>query len=158
MCQGRWPDQSAARAPRRTAATVTALALSLALVVLIAVVGASIKTSMRDSYREVVSADLVVESARGEMLGGLVPAAYRTTAALAEVDVVSRIRYGHWKDPHTGALSPRSPPSTPRRCPRSRTSTSSPEVSTGSRATTWTPCRTVWGASCSVSESRRSGA
>ena len=97
--------QSAARAPRRTAATVTALALSLALVVLIAVVGASIKTSMRDSYREVVSADLVVESARGEMLGGLVPAAYRTTAALAEVDVVSRIRYGHWKDPHTGTVS-----------------------------------------------------
>ena len=97
--------QSAARAPRRTAATVTALALSLALVVLIAVVGASIKTSMRDSYREVVSADLVVESARGEMLGGLVPAAYRTTAALAEVDVVSQIRYGHWKDPHTGTVS-----------------------------------------------------
>ena len=94
--------QSAGRAPRRTAATVTALALSLGLIVLIAVVGASIKASMRDSYREVVSADLIVESARGEMLGGLVPAAYRKVSNLDEVAVVSPIKYGHWKDAGTG--------------------------------------------------------
>jgi putative ABC transport system permease protein len=94
--------QSAGRAPRRSAATATALALSLGLIVTIAVVGASIKASMRDSYREVVSADLIVESARGEMLGGLVPAAYRDLAKLDEVEVVSPIRYGHWKDAGTG--------------------------------------------------------
>ena len=105
VCQGRWPVSPQPARPGGRLPPSPPWPSSLALVVLIAVVGASIKTSMRDSYREVVSADLVVESARGEMLGGLVPAAYRTTAALAEVDVVSRIRYGHWKDPHTGTVS-----------------------------------------------------
>ena len=95
-------QQSAGRAPRRTSATVTALALSLGLIVFIAVMGATMKASTSDSYREVLSADLVVESARGEMLGGLVPAAYKDVADLDEVDVVSRIRYGHWKDAGTG--------------------------------------------------------
>jgi putative ABC transport system permease protein len=90
--------QSAARSPRRTAATVTALALSLGLIVSMGIVAASIKASVRSTYSEVVSADFVVESARGEMLGGLVPAAHHAVEALPEVGVVSRMRYGHWKD------------------------------------------------------------
>jgi putative ABC transport system permease protein len=45
-----------------------------------------------------VEADYVVESARGEMLGGLVPAAYAQLRDLPEVATVSRMRYGHWKD------------------------------------------------------------
>ena len=90
--------QAARRAPRRTAATVIGLALSLGLVVFAAILGSSVKAAMASSYREVVSADLVVESARGEMLGGLVPAAHRAIEDLDEVAVVSRLRYGHWKD------------------------------------------------------------
>ena len=100
--------------------------------------GASIKTSMRDSYREVVSANLVVESARGEMLGGLVPAAYRTTAASAR-SPSSKIRYGHWKDPHTGTVSAITV-SDPLRSAAGHEPRPRPEVSTGSRATTPALC------------------
>jgi len=95
---GRLARESARRAPRRTGATAMALALSLALVVFVAVVGASVRTGMRSDYREVITADLVVESARGEMLGGLEPTAYQDVRDLAEVGTASRLRYGHWKD------------------------------------------------------------
>ena len=54
--------------------------------------------AIADSYQEVISADYVVESARGEMLGGLTPTAYDRVRDLKEVAVVSRIRYGHWKE------------------------------------------------------------
>jgi putative ABC transport system permease protein len=94
-------SQSAHRAPRRTAATVLALAFSLALISFMAVLGASLKDSIRDSYAEHVSAELVVESARGEMLGGLAPVVHHHVAALDEVAVASRVRYGHWKDGDT---------------------------------------------------------
>lgn len=86
------------RAARRTGATVTALTLSLGLIVFVSVAGASITSALRSSYQEVVTADLVVESARGEMLGGLTPTAYDRVRDLKEVAVVSRIRYGHWKE------------------------------------------------------------
>ncbi|HJR38867.1 MAG TPA: FtsX-like permease family protein, partial [Nocardioidaceae bacterium] len=95
---GRLATESAARAPRRTAATAMALALSLALITFMTVVASSIKGSIADSYREVISADYVVESARGEMLGGLSPEIYRDVSGLPEVEVASRLRYGHWKE------------------------------------------------------------
>jgi putative ABC transport system permease protein len=95
---GRLARESTRRAPRRTGATVMALALSLALVVFVAVVGASVRAALRSGYSETVTADLVVESARGEMLGGLDPAAYTAVADLDEVATVSRLRYGHWKE------------------------------------------------------------
>jgi putative ABC transport system permease protein len=65
------------------------------------VLATSIKESIRTSYEEYVTADLVVESARGEMLGGLAPVAHHHVAALDEVGVASRVRYGHWKDGRT---------------------------------------------------------
>lgn len=95
---GRLATESARRAPRRTGATVMALALSLALVVFVAVVGSSVRAALQTGYSEAVTADLVVESARGEMLGGLEPAAYAAIADLGEVATVSRLRYGHWKE------------------------------------------------------------
>lgn len=95
---GRLARQSARRAPRRTGATVMALALSLALVVFVSVLGSSLRTALRSGYDETITADLVVESARGEMLGGLEPRVHDAVADLAEVGTVSRLRYGHWQE------------------------------------------------------------
>ena len=90
--------ESAARAPRRTSATVTALAIGLALISFMAVLSASVKASMAAGYRETITADYVIESSRAEMLGGLAPAVSERIAALPQVAVASRLRYGHWKD------------------------------------------------------------
>ncbi|WP_449065392.1 ABC transporter permease, partial [Planomonospora algeriensis] len=90
--------ESAARAPRRTAATALALALGLALISFMAVLGASVKDSIQRSYTEAITADFVVESARNEMLGGLSHHVHHHVSELPQVAVASRIRYGHWKD------------------------------------------------------------
>jgi putative ABC transport system permease protein len=90
--------ESGARSPRRIASTVTALALSLALISFMAVLGATVRSSVAASYQETIAADLVVESARNEMLGGLPPVAHHHIQDLPEVETVSRLRYGHWKD------------------------------------------------------------
>lgn len=90
--------EAARRAPRRTGATVMALALSLALVVFVSVVGASVRSALQSGFDEAITAELVVESARGEMLGGLEPATRRRVQDLDEVGTVSALRFGHWKD------------------------------------------------------------
>jgi len=95
---GRLARRSAARAPRRTAATALALAFGLALVSFTAVLATSVKDSVQRSYSETITADYVVESARNEMLGGLPMTVHHHVAALPEVAVTSRLRYGHWKD------------------------------------------------------------
>jgi putative ABC transport system permease protein len=98
---GRLARQSAARAPRRTAATAMALALGLALITFTTVVASSVKGSIQQTYGEVISADYVIESARNEMLGGLPADIHHHVDELAEVAVASRLRYGHWKDGQT---------------------------------------------------------
>lgn len=95
---GQMAAESAARAPRRTAATVTALALSLGLVVFMGALASSIKATVASTYTEVITADYVIESARGEMLGGLSHEVHHAVMDLPEVGVVSRMQYGHWKD------------------------------------------------------------
>ncbi len=90
--------EGARRAPRRTGATVMALALSLALVVFVSVVGASVRGALQSGFDEAITAEIVVESARGEMLGGLEPATRERIQDLDEVGTVSRLRFGHWKD------------------------------------------------------------
>ncbi|HEX5534004.1 MAG TPA: FtsX-like permease family protein, partial [Actinomycetales bacterium] len=95
---GQLARESAARAPRRTAATAMALAIGLALITFISVVGTSVKTAIAGNYREVISADFVVESARSEMLGGLSEQVHHHVAELPEVAVASRMRFGHWKE------------------------------------------------------------
>ena len=95
---GRMAARSAARAPRRTAATMTALALSLGLVVFMGSLAASVKATTAATYQETVTADFVIESARGEMLGGLSHEVHHSVMDLPEVDVVSRMQYGHWKE------------------------------------------------------------
>lgn len=95
---GQLARESAARAPRRTTSTAVALALGLALVAFTTVVATSLRDGMSGAYRETVTADLVVESARGEMLGGLSPAVAERLRAVPEVAVTSRVRYGHVLD------------------------------------------------------------
>lgn len=90
--------EAARRAPRRTGATVMALALSLALVVFVSVVGASVRAALQSGFDEAITAGLVVESARGEMLGGLEPTTLKKIEGLDEVGTVSPLRFGHWKD------------------------------------------------------------
>ncbi|MET7806036.1 ABC transporter permease [Micromonospora chersina] len=112
---GRLATASAARTPRRTAATALALALGLALISFMAVLGTSVKSSVRQSYAEVITADHVVESARNEMLGGLSPTVYERVSRLREVAVASRLRYGHWRDGDaTQALTAVDPSTLPR--------------------------------------------
>jgi putative ABC transport system permease protein len=91
-------SEFAARSPRRTAATVLALALSLGLIAFIAVLASSSRSGVADTYREAVTADYVVESARAEMLGGLAPSVYENLKHVAEVRTVSATRFGHWMD------------------------------------------------------------
>ncbi|WP_153398397.1 ABC transporter permease, partial [Ornithinicoccus halotolerans] len=98
---GRLARQSAARAPRRTTATAMALALSLALIAFMTVVATSLQQGLSGTYRETVTADLVIESSRAEMLGGLSPQVVEEVDQLPEVLVTSRVRYGHWLDDGT---------------------------------------------------------
>ncbi|MFF5228350.1 FtsX-like permease family protein [Dactylosporangium sp. NPDC000521] len=112
---GRLARESAARTPRRTAATALALALGLALVSFTAVLATSVKRSVQRTYTETISADFVVESARNEMLGGLPATVHHHVAELPEVAVASRLRYGHWKDGQTtSALTAVDPATLPR--------------------------------------------
>ncbi|MFD1504837.1 ABC transporter permease, partial [Georgenia yuyongxinii] len=100
---GRLARESAARAPRRTAATTTALAIGLTLITFMTILGQSVKATTAGTYEEVITADLVIESTRAEMLGGLSHDVHHAVEDLPEVAVVSRMRYGHWKD--AGATS-----------------------------------------------------
>jgi putative ABC transport system permease protein len=103
---GELARQSAARAPRRTTSTAITLALGLALIAFMSVVATSLKDGLSSTYRETVTADLVVESARAEMLGGLSPVVAERAAEVPEVAVATRLRYGHWLDGgSTSALS-----------------------------------------------------
>jgi putative ABC transport system permease protein len=94
---GRLAGEFAARAPRRTAATVMALALSVGLVAFVAVLSTSVKGSVADTYREVIRADYVVESSGMEMLGGLAPEVQERVAAVPGVASVARMQLGHFK-------------------------------------------------------------
>ena len=111
---GRLARRSAARAPRRTAATALALALGLALVSFTAVLATSVRQSVESTYAETITADYVLESARNEMLGGLPATVHHHVAELPEVAVASRLRYGHWKDGQaTAALTAVDPATLP---------------------------------------------
>ncbi|WP_309134666.1 FtsX-like permease family protein [Cellulomonas sp.] len=95
---GQLAREAAARAPRRTTSTAIALALGLALVGFTSVVATSLRDGLSGAYRETITADLVVESARGEMLGGLSPAVADRLRSVPQVEVASRVRYGHVLD------------------------------------------------------------
>ncbi len=111
---GHLARESAARAPRRTTSTAMALALGLALIAFMTVVATSLKVGLIGTYRETVTADLVVESARAEMLGGLSTDVAHHVGELPEVATTSRLRYGHWLDAgQTSALAAVDPATLP---------------------------------------------
>ncbi|MDN5795900.1 MAG: ABC transporter permease [Intrasporangium sp.] len=94
---GRLARESTVRNPRRTAATVTALALGLALISFVSVLGGSVK-AISAAGTEAIRADLLVQSSGEEMLGGLSPEVVGRVDRLPDVAVVSRARFGHWLD------------------------------------------------------------
>ncbi|WP_432506513.1 FtsX-like permease family protein [Kineococcus arenarius] len=94
---GRLARESTVRNPRRTAATAMALALGLALISFVAVLGSSVK-AIGASSTEAITADLLVQSSRDEMLGGLSPQVAARVADLPEVAATSSVRFGHWLD------------------------------------------------------------
>ncbi|MGY2082486.1 FtsX-like permease family protein [Blastococcus sp. SYSU DS0539] len=97
---GQLARDSTVRNPRRTAATAMALALGLALISFVTVLGSSVK-AIGATAGEAITADLLVQSSRDEMLGGLSPEVATRVAALPEVAAVSAVRYGHWLDAGT---------------------------------------------------------
>jgi putative ABC transport system permease protein len=110
---GRLARESTVRNPRRTAATVMALALGLALISFVSVLGGSVK-AINAGQQEALTADLLIRSAGDEMLGGLSPEVAARVADLPEVGATSSIRYGHWLDGGmTSALTAVDPASLP---------------------------------------------
>lgn len=94
------------RAERRTAATAMALAVGLAVVTFMTVVATSAKAAIASSVDDVIEAELVVQSSRNEMLGGLSPHVYHHASEVDGVAAASRLRFGHWQfDGATKALT-----------------------------------------------------
>ena len=94
---GRMAREGTVRNPRRTASTALALALALALITFVAVIGSSVK-AIAASGGEAITAPLMVQSSREEMLGGLSPQVGQRVAALPQVAATSVTRFGHWLD------------------------------------------------------------
>jgi putative ABC transport system permease protein len=86
---GRLARENAARQPRRTASTASALMIGLALVCLVSVVAASVRTTFVDQLKTSVTADFFITDAN---FSGL-PSSFATElAALDELDAVSPFR------------------------------------------------------------------
>jgi putative ABC transport system permease protein len=106
--------EAARRSPRRVAATTSALAIGLAVVTFMTVLAASVRSSVTGSFDETITADLVIESARGEMLGGLSHHIHHQVSELDEVGSITQLRFGHWQhEGSTQALSAVDPASLP---------------------------------------------
>ena len=112
---GRLAVESAARAPRRTAATALTLALGLTLISFMSVLASSLRQGIGENYSETITAEYVVESSRNEMLGGLSPELAGRLEALPETAATSVVRFGHWLDGDvTSALTAVDPHTLPR--------------------------------------------
>jgi putative ABC transport system permease protein len=83
--------ENAARNPRRSAATASALMIGVGLVVFITVFAASTKASINASVDNSVRADWIVETAWG--MGGLSPQATKAIDTLPETATVTPLRY-----------------------------------------------------------------
>jgi putative ABC transport system permease protein len=94
---GRLAREAVVRNPRRTASTAMALGLGLALIAFVSVLGASVR-AIAATGSEAVTADLLIQSSRAEMLGGLSPEVAARAAAVPQVEAVTPIRFGHWLD------------------------------------------------------------
>ncbi|MGC9665813.1 ABC transporter permease [Planosporangium sp. 12N6] len=84
---------NAARSPRRTASTATALVIGLALVVAITVVASSIKASVSDVVDRANKADLILKSA-SQFAPGFPSGVADKLRSVPEVGTVSEMRFG----------------------------------------------------------------
>jgi putative ABC transport system permease protein len=90
---GQLGRENAARNPRRTAATASALMVGIALVAAIATLGQSAQTSFNGQFDRAIKADYVL-SASG--FGTIPPAAEAVVRSVPGVTAVSGIQQAHW--------------------------------------------------------------
>ena len=91
---GRLAQQNAARNPRRTASTASALMIGLGIVSLFLVVNASLRASLDDTVDNRFSGDVVVDSGTGVTGSGLPGFVAEEVNHLGKVDAASGVRFG----------------------------------------------------------------
>ncbi|MEE8332188.1 MAG: FtsX-like permease family protein [Acidimicrobiia bacterium] len=93
--------ENSVRRPRRTAATASALMIGVAVVSVVAILAASLKESITEQITEnfgSVDFQIQASSFGDPTLTGVSPAASTLIAELPEVDVVSPMSFGFWKN------------------------------------------------------------
>ena len=91
---GRLAQQNAARNPKRTASTASALMIGLGIVSLFLVVNASLRASLDATIDDRFSGDLVVDGGAGMVGGGVPGIVADEIAALPEVGAATGVRFG----------------------------------------------------------------
>jgi putative ABC transport system permease protein len=91
---GRLAQQNAARNPRRTASTASALMIGLGIVSLFLVVNASLRASLDDTVDNRFRGDLVIDSGGTFLGGGLPTEVSQQVNTLPEVSAASGVRFG----------------------------------------------------------------
>jgi putative ABC transport system permease protein len=91
---GRLAQQNAARNPKRTASTGSALMIGLGIVTLFLVFNASLRKSIDDSVDDRFRGDFVIDAGTGFMGGGLPGSVSTEINRLPEVDKASGVRFG----------------------------------------------------------------
>ena len=91
---GRLAQQNAARNPKRTASTASALMIGLGIVSLFLVINASVRSSIDDLVDNRFSGDYVIDSGTGFSGSGLPAQVARAVNDLPEVDAASGVRFG----------------------------------------------------------------
>ena len=91
---GRLAQQNAARNPKRTASTASALMIGLGIVSLFLVINASLRASLDATVDDRFSGDVVIDSGTGFAGGGLPGSIADEVNALPAVDAASGLRIG----------------------------------------------------------------
>ena len=91
---GRLAQQNAARNPKRTASTASALMIGLGIVSLFLVVNASLRASLDHTIDNRFRGDLVVDSGAGFTGGGLPGFVAEQVGAMPEVAAATSVRFG----------------------------------------------------------------
>ena len=91
---GRLAQQNAARNPRRTGSTGSALMIGLGIVSLFLVVNASLRASLDDTVDNQFEGDVVIDSGGSFITGGLPGDVAEEVNALPEVDAATGVRFG----------------------------------------------------------------
>lgn len=90
---GRLAQQNAARNPKRTASTASALMIGMGIVTLFLVMNSSVRASIDDVVDNRFAGDYVIADSSGFMSPGLPPAATADINALDEVDAATGVRF-----------------------------------------------------------------